>query len=65
MMDSILASTDISDEDRNKFDSVLERLAAYFKGYRWEGGRFNQRSQLEGESAELYITVLHNLIKFC
>ena len=64
----VLASTNISDEDSKKFDSVLSKFDDYF-GVRhnviFERARFNQRDQLAGESVEIYISELYRLAENC
>ena len=62
--DSVLGSTNISDEDRKKYDSVLGNLDQYFEVRRnviFERARFNRRSQQDGETAEQYITELYKV----
>ena len=66
--DDVLTSTSISEADRKKYDSVMAKFDAFFKVRKniiFERARFNQRSQLDGESAEQYITALYRLINFC
>ena len=66
--DCILTSTSISEDDRKKYEKVLEKFDSYFSVRRnviFERARFNRRCQKEGESAEQYITELYNLIEFC
>ena len=66
--DSVLASTNISSDDKKKYEKVIEKFDSYFRVRRnviFERARFNRRSQKEGESSEQYITELYNLIEFC
>lgn len=66
--DSVLASTNISAEDRKKYEEVMGKFDSYFRVRRnvtFERARFNRRSQKEGETAEQYITELYTLIEFC
>ena len=65
---STLLSTGILEEDRKKYDKVVEKLDAFFKVRKnviYERARFNQRNQGEGESVECYITALYQLVEFC
>ena len=66
--ENILSSTGISDEDKKKYDKVVEKFDLYFAVRRnliFERARFNRRVQHEGESAETYISELYELIEFC
>ena len=66
--DSVLASMNISSDDKKKYEKVIEKFDSYFRVRRnviFERERFNRRSQKEGESSEQYITELYNLIEFC
>lgn len=66
--DSVLSSTNISDEDRKKYDKVLRTFDLYFKVRRnviLDKACFNCRCQKEGESAKQCITELYDLIEFC
>ena len=66
--DSVLASMNVSAEDRKKYQEVIGKLDSYFRVRRnviFERARFNRRSQKEGETAEQYITELYTLIEFC
>jgi len=65
--DSVLASTNISEEDRKKYNTILGKFDDYFKVRQntiLERAKFNCRSQQEGESTEQYITELYELIEF-
>ena len=64
----VLTSTSISDEDRKKYAKVMEKLDAHFdvrKNVIFERARFNQRKQLDDETAEEYITALYGLVETC
>ena len=66
--EDVLTSTNISDDDRKKYDAVVAKFDAFFdvrKNVIYERARFNRRNQLEGESAEQYITCLYSLIETC
>ena len=66
--ENVLSSTGISDEDRKKYDKVVEKFDLYFAVRRnviFERARFNRRVQHEGELAETYISELYELIEFC
>ena len=64
----VLSSTKITDEDRKTYSKVMEKFDAYFdvrKNVIFERARFNKRNQLEGETAEEYVTALYGLIESC
>ena len=64
----MLNSTNISNEDREKYASVMSKFDEYFKVRRnviFERARFNRWNQLPGETIEQYITVLYTLIETC
>lgn len=66
--DDVLTSTNIGEDDRKKYAPVMAKLDDFFKVRRnviFEHVRFNRRNQLEGESAEEYITILYSLIETC
>ena len=66
--EEVLTSTNISVENRARYDGVIEQFETHFrvrKNVIFERARFNRRCQKEGESAEQYITELYNLIEFC
>ena len=51
-----------------KYSKVVEKFDAYFdirKNVIFERARFNKRNQLEGETAEEYITALYGLVESC
>lgn len=64
----VLASTNISDADKKRFDKVMEKFDEFFNvrhNVIFERARFNQRNQLPGESAEKYIAELYRLADNC
>ena len=64
----VLASTNISNEDKKLFDKVMEKFDEFFNvrhNVIFERARFNQRNQLPGESAEKYIAELYRLAENC
>ena len=64
----MLSSTKISTEDAKKYDKVIGKFDEHFKVRKnviFERARFNKRDQLEGETAEEYITTLYGLVKTC
>ena len=66
--EDVLTSTNITEADRKQYDSVVEKFDSFFNVRRnviYERARFNRRDQLEGESAEQYITCLYSLIETC
>ena len=66
--DDVLTSTNINEEERQRYRSVLAKLDDYFKVRRnviFERARFNRHNQQEGESSEQYITALYSLVETC
>ena len=66
--DDVLTSTNISEDDRKEYSSVVAKFDGFFQVRRnviFERARFNKRNQLAGESAELYITHLYSLVEYC
>ena len=66
--EDVLRSTNISDDNRKKYNKVHEAFEAFFqvrKNVIFERARFNRRNQLEGETAEQFIAVLYNLAETC
>ena len=64
----ILASTNIGEEDRKKYDSVLVKFDSFFnvrKNVIIEHTKFNKHSQLPGEPAEQFVASLYNLAVDC
>jgi hypothetical protein len=66
--EDVLASANITEDDRKTYKTVLDKLDAFFqvrKNVIFERARFNKRDQKEGEAAEEYITALYNLVSSC
>ena len=66
--DDILVSTNITEEERISFNTVVEKFDSHFQIYQnliFERAKFNKRVQLESESAEQYITALYHLTETC
>ncbi|XP_065891581.1 uncharacterized protein [Dysidea avara] len=66
--EKVLDTTRISTDDRKKYQKVIEEFDSYFKVKKnviYERARFNQRSQLPGESADRFITEIHRLAENC
>ena len=66
--EDVLRSKNISEEDRKKYKEVRAKFGSFFQvrtNVIFKRARFNCRKQLEGESAEQYITVLYNLVENC
>ena len=66
--EDILTSTNISDEDRKSYTSVLGKFDGFFKIRKnviIERAKFNKRSQLPDEPAEQFIASLYNLASDC
>ena len=66
--EDILTSTNISDEDRKSYASVLGKFDGFFKIRKnviIERAKFNKRSQLPEEPAEQFIASLYNLASDC
>ena len=66
--ETVLASTNITDEQRKVYDTVISKFDSFFKVIRnviFEHAHFNHRVQLEGETAEQFIIELYNLSEFC
>ena len=66
--EDVLTSTDISADERKKFDSVIAKFDSFFKVRKnviFERARFNRRSQEDGESADKFITSLYQLVENC
>ena len=66
--EDILASTNIGEEDRKKYDSVLAKFDSFFsvrKNVIIERAKFNKRSQLPDEPVEQFIASLYNLAADC
>ena len=66
--EAVLSSTDIKSTDRRKYEAVMAKFDAFFQVRRnviFERAKFNKRVQLEGESAEQFITTLYTLAETC
>ena len=64
----VLSSTNITEADREKYNSVVAKFDAFFqvrKNVIFERAKFNRRVQREGESAEQFITALYSLVETC
>ena len=67
-VDDVLNSTNITDENRKKYEEVLAKFDSFFKVQKnvtIEQARFNSRCQQERETSEQYITALYNLVETC
>ena len=66
--EDILAFTNISADDRKKYNPVLAKFDAFFqvrKSVIFESARFNWCSQQPDEPDEMFITNLYSLVKNC
>ena len=66
--ETVLASMNITDEQRKVYDTVISKFDSFFKVTRnviFECARFNHRVQLKGDTAEQFIVELYNLSEFC
>ena len=62
--DDVLVSTNITEEERKSFNTVVEKFDSHFQVRQnliFERAKFNKRVQLESESTEQYITALYHL----
>ena len=65
---SVLASTNLTSDERKVYQKVVEKLDAFFKVRRnviFERVRFNRRCQREGEPIDTYIMELYKLTENC
>ena len=65
---NVLTSTQITNEEQNKYDTVLTKFDEFFKVRRngiFERAIFNCRNQLPGETVEQYISKLYALVETC
>lgn len=60
--DNILSSTDVSEDDRTKYDSMMDAFFKVRRNIICERGRFNRCNQIVGEQ---YITQLYQLAENC
>ena len=66
--EAVLGSTDITEDERKSYDTVVAKLDRFFQVRRnviFERAGFNQRNQQEGEGAEHYIMALYELATYC
>ena len=66
--EDVLSSTNITEDEWKQYSKVLEKFDSHFQVQRnliFERARFNKRDQLEGESAEQYITALYQFAERC
>ena len=66
--DSVLASTNVTEEERKVYATVVGKFDSFFKVRRniiFERARFNKRNQREGETSERYIMDLYRLAENC
>ena len=66
--EEVLDTTRISEEDRKKYEKVVEEFDNNFKVKKnviYERARFNQRNQLPDEPADHFITEVHKLADNC
>ena len=63
--EDVLASTNITEEERKVYQSIITKLNEFFKVRQKCNFEFNSHVQQAGESGEEYITALYGLIKMC
>ena len=66
--ETVLSSTNATEDDRKDYDRVLAKFDAFFKVRRniiSERARFNRRNQQSGETSEEFIMALHSLAENC
>ena len=66
--EDILASTNISDDQRKQYEAVLSKFDSFFrvrKNVIIERAKFNRRPQLPDEPVEQFIASLYNLAADC
>lgn len=66
--EAVLSSTNITEDERKVYDTVVSKFDAFFLVRRnviFERARFNQRNQLGGETVEQYIMELYKLAESC
>ena len=64
----VLATTDITEEEKKVYDTVITKFDAYFKERRnviFDRAKFNTRCQQPGESADHFIAALYALAVDC
>ena len=66
--ETVLASTNITDEERQVYDTVINKFDSFFKVTRnviFERACFNHRAQMDGKTVEQFIVDLYHLAEFC
>ena len=66
--EAVLSSTNVTDDERKVYATVVEKLDDFFKVRKnviYERARFNRRNQRQGETAEQYIMALYELVENC
>jgi len=65
--EDLLRSTNITDDKRKEYTSVLEKFDRFFrvKNIIFERAKFNHRIQLIAETADKFIALLYNLAENC
>lgn len=66
--EDVLTSTNISDEERHRYQIVLEHFDSFFKVRKnvvFERAKFNSRYQRDSETVEGFIAALYNLVETC
>ena len=66
--EEVLSSTNISAENRKKYDQVVTHFDGFFKVRKniiFERARFNRRNQKSDETVDEFITSLYNLAENC
>ena len=64
----VLATTNISDDDKKNYSKVVKKFNEYFKVRKntiFERANFNLASQLADETVEQFITRLHQMADNC
>ena len=66
--ESILNSTNVTNEELEDYDTVIGKLDSFFEVRRnviFKRARFNRRNQLEGETVEQFIMELYKHMDSC
>ena len=66
--EDLLRSTNITEDEQKSYSSVRQKLNGFFqvrKNVIFERPKFNHRSQLAGETADQFITLLYSLAENC
>lgn len=66
--EDVYDSLKLSEEDKKKYATVVNKFTNFFipkSNIVFERAKFNQRKQMNGESAESFITDLHHLAERC